>query len=121
MRLSSADRSFVERRERRVRQWPVVGTGCLVLIAAYGAWLWWRLPYLINPWQVIESLEAGTLSESMMNVMVVMLPVVVAALLVFALVVVLLWFVALSNERRLLGLLRTLEAASGDGTGKGGG
>ena len=110
MTLSSAEKKFVEKRERRAKYWPYFGSASLVLVAAYSVWLWVKMPHLIRPWRVIESLEAGTLSESTMAVMAVILPFVMAMLLVFAFLIVLLWFVAFYNERRLIRLVRKMEA-----------
>lgn len=110
MTLSPAEKKFVEKRERRVKYWPYFGAASLVLVAAYSIWLWVKMPHLIRPWRVIESLEAGTLSESTMAVMAVILPIVMAMLLVFAFIIVLLWFVAFYNERRLIQLVRKMEA-----------
>lgn len=112
MGLSSADKAFIEKRERRVKYWPLFGAALLATVSAYVAWLWLRMPHMVNPWFVIESLEAGTLPESTIGIMAVMLPVVMAVLLVFAIAVVLLWFVSFYNERRLIRLVRKLEADS---------
>lgn len=112
MKLSKADKVFVEKRERRAKYWPLFGTALLVTLVTYGAWLWLKVPHLINPGHVIERLNAGTLSESTMGVMVVMLPIVIAALLVFTFVVVLLWFISFRNESRLIRLVRGLQEAS---------
>ena len=119
MRLSPADNAFVEKRERRVKHWPWVGSLMLAMVVAYGAWLLVKMPHLVNPWYVIESLELGSLSESAKMVMATMLPVVMSALLVFSLVAVLLWFVAFRNERRLIRLVRKLEAELGGGKANG--
>lgn len=110
MTLSSAEKKFVEKREMRAKYWPYFGAASLVLVAAYSAWLWVKMPHLIRPWRVIESLEAGTLSESTIAVMAVNLPYVMAMLLVFAFIIVLLWFVAFYNERRLIRLVHKMEA-----------
>ncbi len=112
MSLSSADRSFVKKRETRVKYWPFYGTFSLAILAAYGGWLWLKKPELINPWIVIERLEAGTLSESMMSIMAVMLPIVTATMLMLLFFVVLLSFVAFRNERRLICLIRRLETGA---------
>ena len=114
MSFSSSDRLFVEKRDRLARSWPVVGVVLLALLAGFCGWLWLRTPYLINPWAVFESLRAGTLPESTANLMVAMLPIVMLTLLFFAFVVVLLFFVAFSNERRLIRLIRELEQNSAD-------
>jgi hypothetical protein len=116
MRLSPTDKAFVQRREKRAKYWPFFGAVLLTIVVAYGAWLWLKLPHLINPWRVMESLEAGTISESTMEIMAAMLPIVMAAFLVFMFVVVLLWFISFNNERRLIRLVRELEAdAESDG------
>lgn len=115
MRLSATDRAFVEKRERRSRYWPWMGGSSLAILAAYGAWLWVKTPQLINPWWVIDRIEAGTLSESTMGVMAALLPIVMAALLLFTFMVVLLWFIAFYHERRFIRLIRELEARSTTG------
>ena len=73
------------------------------------------MPYLIRPWRVIESLEAGTLSESTMAIMSVILPFVMAMLLVFAFLIVLFLFVVFYNERRLIRLVRKMETLPAGG------
>lgn len=113
MNLSSADILFVERRERLTKLWPLAGACCLVLITVFSAWLWLKTPHLIDPWRVIESLETGTLSDSTAGIMAAMLPIVMLAFLVFIFITVLFSFVAFHNERRLIRLLRKLEADSG--------
>lgn len=117
MSLSSADKKYVAKREKRVKYWPFYGGASLVLLIAYGVWLWVKVPHLINPWHVIESVQAGTLPESTMGVMALMLPIVMAALLLFAFVVVLFWFIVFYNERRLIRLVRKLEAGSEENKG----
>lgn len=98
------------RRERRARQWPYVATAALLALIGYGTWLWFKVPYLIDPWRVMADLEAGTLPASMTGVMAAMLPLVVSALMLFAIVSVLLWILVFHHERRLIRLLRRLEA-----------
>ena len=112
MKLSLADKAFIEKRERRAKYWPFFGGASLMMVVGYGAWLYLKMPHLINPWHVMEQFKAGNLSESTMGVMAVMLPIVMGALLVFALVVVLLLFITFHNERRLIRLVRKLEADS---------
>ena len=114
MGLLPADKGFIEKREKRAKYWPFFGIASLAAIVAYGAWLWLRVPYLIDPWHTIEQLEAGQLSESTMAVMAAMLPLVVMLLLGVVFVVVLLWFVPFRNERRLIRMVRQLESESAD-------
>jgi hypothetical protein len=115
MKLSPADKAFVERREKRGKSWPWLGVIALAMVAAYGVWLWVKMPQLINPWWVSERIEAGTLSESTMGVMAVMLPFVMAAFVAFLFIVVLLWFIPFFHERRLIQMVRRLEAGQESG------
>jgi hypothetical protein len=114
MQLSPTDRKFIAKRSRLVRRWPWAGALLLVLLAALGLWLWFEVPFMVNPWAVSAGLEAGSLPESTRVLMAAILPVVVLLLLAFAVAVVLLTFVAFANERRLL---RLLERAAGPGSG----
>lgn len=114
MKLSPAERLYVEKRERLTKLWPAFGAGVLLMLAALALWLWLRVPYFANPWAVAEALESGGLPESTITLMAAMLPVVVLMFLVFALAVVLLTFVAFSNERRLIQLVRREGAALED-------
>jgi len=106
MSLSQAESLFVEKREKLTKLWPTFGFGILFVLAAFAFWLWIEVPHLINPWVVRVSLEKGTLPESKMVLMAAMLPIVMLSLLAFAGAIVVLAFVAFSNERRLIQLLR---------------
>ncbi|QQS55677.1 MAG: hypothetical protein IPM89_07835 [Candidatus Competibacteraceae bacterium] len=106
MSLSPEESLFVEKRERLTKHWPVFGFGVLFVLATFAFWLWLKVPYLINPWVVEVGLEKGTLPESTVVLMAVMLPMVMLVFLAFASAVVLLAFAAFSNERRLIELLR---------------
>ncbi len=39
MDLSAKEQAFLERRERLLRYWPMVGPAIIVLIALFGVWL----------------------------------------------------------------------------------
>jgi len=115
MSLSPKELSFVEKREKLAKYWPLVGVGILFMLSALAVWLWVEVPHLINPWAVSASLEAGALPEATMIVMAAMLPIVMLAFLVFVAFSVILMFVAFSNESRLIRLIRILGVHSGKG------
>ncbi len=106
MSLSKTELLFVEKRERLTKHWPAFGVGILLLLIVLACWLWLKTPYLLNPWAVGVGLENGTLPESTMALMAVMLPIVMLMFLLFACAVVVLLFVGFANERRLIRLLR---------------
>lgn len=118
MSLSTKDLVFIEKRERLTKYWPLAGAGLLTLLSAFSIWLWAEVPHMINPWFVSASINNGTLPETTVTTMAVILPFVMLSFLVFAGIVVLLAFVAFANERRLLRLIRKLEAPGDIGSNR---
>ncbi len=108
LKLSSAEKSFLEKRWKLASAWPWVGTGLLATLLALTTYLWVKAPYLVNPWFVASQLKSGKLSESTITVLAVMLPIVMLGCLVIILSVVLLSFAAFSNERRIIRILHQL-------------
>lgn len=102
MKLSPAEWAYLEKRANLIRVWPWVGGVLLLLIVAFTAWLWFTVPYFVNPWAVFAALKSGTVPDSTLGVMAAMLPVVMLTLLAFAALMVFLMFVTLFNERRLI-------------------
>jgi len=114
MGLSAVDRHYLEKRERLVRYWPWAGGTLILLPLLLSAWLWFRAPYLVNPWAVSSEILAETLPASTAMLMAAMLPVLMLTFIVFVIAVVLLAFAAFANERRLLRIVRESGAASVD-------
>jgi hypothetical protein len=110
MHLKATDSIFISRRSSLVRYWPVAGSVLLLMLTGLGGWLWIDVPWLINPWEVMEALEAGELPESTLILMAMLLPVVMLACLVFSVLFVLLAWLGFANERRLLEIIDRLQA-----------
>ena len=110
MTLTTAERSYIKKRERLTRYWPFAGGGILALLFVLSIWLWIEVPHMINPWAVSASLKQGILAESTASLMAAILPVIMLTLLIFAGIVVILAFVAFANEHRLIRLVRRLDA-----------
>jgi len=102
----TADTAFIKRRRRLLKLWPWAGSALLLMLLFLAAWMWIRVPYMINPWLVLEQIEAGTLADSTMLMMAGMLPVVMVAFLGFVAATIVILFTAFSNERRMLGIIR---------------
>lgn len=114
MDLTRQEKLFVEKRAKFARSWPIVGAALLAMIAVLAAWLFFSNPLLINPWAVLSKLEAGSLPDSTLATMATLLPVVMFTCL-FVLVVALVFFwVAFSNERKHLALIRRLTSHQTD-------
>lgn len=105
--------SFLKKRRRMTRFWPVVGTLLLAGVLSFLVWMFLKKSLLVNPFEVTSRIDAGTLENSTVILMAGMLPVVFLACFLILIVVVLFAFSAFSNERKyqriIDGLLRDWE------------
>jgi len=106
MSLSHLEWSFLEKRSKLIRNWPWVGGGLLILLIALTIWLCVSVPYLVRPWMVAAGLKSGTLPHSTQLVMAELLPIVVLMFVTSAAIMVVYCFVAFSNERKLIQIIR---------------
>ena len=104
------EQHYLQRRERMVRRWPLIGAVLLGLLLALAGGLAWWSPLLINPWAVIARLEGQGLPEATLLMMAAILPIVTLTLLVVVFAGVLFAWLAMANERRLLGIVRRLQS-----------
>lgn len=110
MHPGATDSTFISRRSSLVKYWPIAGSVLLLMLFGLGGWLWIDIPWLINPWEVMQALEAGKLPDSTLTLMAMMLPVVMLACLVFSVLFILLGWRGFANERRLLEIIERLQA-----------
>lgn len=110
MHLTATDSRFITRRSFLVKYWPIAGSLLLLVLIGFGVWLWFDVPWLINPREVMQALEAGELPDSTLALMALMLPVVMLACIVFSVLFVLLAWRGFENERRLLEIIDRLQA-----------
>lgn len=94
-----------------IRLWPWVGGSLLAGIIGLAAYFYFRIPLIINPWEVVSRLEAGTLPRSTLETMAVLLPIVFCLVFFLMAVLIFMIFLALHNEKKYLKLL---EAAGKD-------
>ncbi|KGE02749.1 hypothetical protein [Pseudohaliea rubra] len=104
--LSPRETAFLRRRERLLRYWPWVGGGLLWLLGCLLLWLWFEVPYLVNPRALARAVEAGELSEQTILMLATMLPVVFLTLLLAVALFLAMLLAVFGRERRLLRLLR---------------
>ncbi len=105
MYLNPTDQAFVDRRRRLLALWPYTGGGILAGLLGFTTWLWFFAPLMVNPWATVEALKSGSVEESTLYVMAVMLPILMLACLGAFVVMVGLFFAAFRNERRLIDIL----------------
>ncbi len=105
MQLTPTEQQFVDQRRRLLALWPYAGGGLIAGLLGFAVWLWLAAPMMINPWATVAALKEGSLEETTLYVMAVMLPILMLACLGAFVVLVSLLFVAFRNERKLIEML----------------
>ena len=103
--LKNDELKFLNKRKRLINTWRLVGPLSLVLILGFLLWFYVRYPLLVNPFEVVSRLESGTLETSTLSLMAVMLPIMFLVCFGLLITIVLLMFVAFSNEKKYLEIL----------------
>lgn len=111
--IDAKDVKFIEKRRKLVRWWNLVGLAMFAGLATFVAWMFSAQPRLVNPLHVVGELEAGTISQSTIEIMAAMLPVVVLGLLIMTGVMISFAFAMIGNERRYLKVIDQLTEQAG--------
>jgi hypothetical protein len=110
MTLTDNERAFIDKRRRLIAIWPWAGGGIIAGMLGFASWLWLAVPMMINPWATMRSIEAGSVEETTLIMMAVMLPILMLACLGALVVMIALFFAAFSNERRLIKIVDRLDS-----------
>jgi hypothetical protein len=113
MQHTSRETSFIARRRLFSSSWKWAGSLLLLMLVAIAAWIWFSTPHLIDPRAFSAALQAGEVSDSTIQFMAMLLPVVVLFLFCVVAVVLLLAFAAFRNERRLIDIIDRLQKERG--------
>ncbi|MDY6951370.1 MAG: hypothetical protein SWE60_07660 [Thermodesulfobacteriota bacterium] len=81
----------------------------LVVIIGLVVYLNVKAPLLMNPFEVVSRLDSGTLQQSSLEVMAVLLPIMSIVVCFLLVVCVALMYVGLSNEKKYLGMLEKMK------------
>jgi len=108
MKLDERQIQFLKRRGKLVGLWPLAGSFLLVLLLVLIAWLYFRAPLLVNPFEVMARLDAGTIEESTLLLSAVLLPVMTLTCIVILIAMILFMFSAFSTEKKHLLLIAKL-------------
>lgn len=111
MNFAEHEKRFFAKRVQRVRAWPWVGATMLGVIIVFAAWLFWRVPLLVNPYATLAQLRDGALPASTLALMAGLLPLAVLACLLLALALVAFVFAAFANEKQYLSIIRRVLAS----------
>ncbi|MGC9457244.1 MAG: hypothetical protein ACP5DC_06940 [Halothiobacillaceae bacterium] len=93
------------RRRRLVRIWPRIAAVLVLLTIGLYVALFFFQPLLVNPAQVLEMIEAGTLDPSTQALLATMAPLLLLTVGVLLVLLILFVTAGMINERRLLDLI----------------
>lgn len=114
-RLDVNEQAFIDRRRALIRRWPLVLLVLLLLLAGTWLYLYLQHPVMANAAFVVEAVAAGTLSDEVMQLSTLYLPLVVTVLFFVVAVLLLFLHLAVRNERRYLGIIRRLRQSTDAG------
>jgi hypothetical protein len=103
--LAESESRFVEGRRRLVTRWKVVGWSLMAAIAAVLGFLFLTSPLLVSPFETLARVGTGSLPTPTLELMAAMLPVVFLGCIILLVVLIIFQFAAMSNERRLIGII----------------
>lgn len=106
--LSVAEQNFIDRRRRLMLRWPPVLLVMLVALGAGWLYLYFRHPALANTAYVIEAVRAGTLTNDVMQMSALFLPLVITVLFFVMVALLLFLHLTIRNERRYQAIIRSL-------------
>ena len=98
-KLNQEQNSYLEKRRKLLKSWPYVGPLLLLCIVGFAGYLYINTPWLINPYEVLSRLEAGTMQQSTIETMALLLPVLFLVVCFLLIVIVVIMYAAFSNEK----------------------
>ncbi len=101
-KLKPKQNSYLEKRRKLLKAWTYVGPFLLLAIIGFAGYLYLNIPWLINPYEVLSRLQAGSIPQSTIETMAIMLPVMILMVCILLLVVVVIMYAAFSNEKKYL-------------------
>jgi hypothetical protein len=109
MKLDDGERRFLDQRRRLVARWRIVGWVMLAAIGVMVLFMYLRNPMLVNPWLVMDGVEAQSIPPATLGMMAILLPVIFLVCCFLIAVLVIFQFGWVANERRLLEIVDKLE------------
>jgi hypothetical protein len=114
MNINQQQIRFLEKRRKLIQAWRVVGPMLLLVIVIFVIFQFQKTPLLINPFEVITGLESGSIKQSTIEIMAVILPVMFIAVSLLLVIIVIMMFTVISNEKKYIEIIeRLINAKSG--------
>ena len=109
MKLTESELKWLAQRRTLLSLWPWTGGGMIAGLLGFATWLWLSVPLMINPWATVRAIEAGSVEDSTLTIMAVMLPILMLACLGLIVGIIVILFAVFGNERRLIALVEKLD------------
>jgi hypothetical protein len=109
--LNSQELAWVARRRTFLALWPWAGGAMIAALLGFAIWLWLAVPLMINPWAAIRAAEGGSIDDTTLTAMALMLPILLIACLVVLVVMIGVLFAAFANEKKLIAMVEKQAAA----------
>jgi hypothetical protein len=108
MHIDTQFDAFLEKRRKLITAWNIAGPLSLLGLAAFFAWLYLKTPLLVNPFEVADQLESGTIDEPTLAIMSMLLPVMTSLCFMVLVTVILFVYAFISNEKKYLQVIERL-------------
>ncbi len=105
MELSDKQLRFIHSRKKLISYGKYLVVFLGILFVAFLGWMYYRVPLLINPYEVISRLESSSLDKNTMILMAGMLPIMVLIALFLLGVLIIFLIIAMSNEQRYIEII----------------
>ena len=109
MKLNENYGDFLEKRRRLLKAWRYAGPSLLLAILGLVVFLKVRTPLLIDPYEVVSRLEAGSLEQTTLELMAVLLPITMILVCFVLVMLVVFIYAAFSNEKKYRQILQVTE------------
>ena len=112
MPLTESDEKFLQQRERLLKLWTPAGFTLVLGLIVLVTWFWLQQPQMISPFAIAEAIENGTMEEPTLRTLAFLMPISMIMALGIAAFMISFAFVAFSNERKHIAIIRRLQTES---------
>lgn len=109
MKLDQRQKSFLQKRRKLLKLWPYVGPLKLLGVLGLMFYLMMYSPLLTNPLEVSARIQAGSLAQSTLEMMAMLLPIMFITTCFTLVTLIVLMYASFSNEKKYIKMIDTLE------------
>ena len=107
--LTAAQLEILRKRRLMVDSWPYIGPVLVAALLILVGMLWLTAPMFVNPFAVMDRLQADSLDITTLQTMAIMLPIVFTVLCIVVLVMITFLYATYKKEKRYLDLIEQLQ------------